>query len=867
MKKLYLILIGLTILNAVNAQWSQLNSSALAAVKYNGIVYTGTSVIMATEGGIFRSTDNGITWNLSVSGIDTTSIGAWDMTRFAARNEVWISANGLYKTTDDGLTWVRSNLSGLDQYGWTNNISRVGDKLVIIYSHWDSGLNNQVTHLCYSTDGLNWSYGAQLSTGQTSYWEFIEDDNDKTLYFVESPNDGSSDKLWYSTNATSFLLHPVAGLGTDPSIRRGSLSIDPAGNNLFFRDEKNAKYFRYNFASETWEEKMSGIAEAGWTIGAVFNIHSLGSHVFGSVLFGNASSEMKMVLFYSSDNGENWNAVADPGLEFPMFESQMIIAGGNRIIGEYFSTSVCYSDDTGQSWTKVNSVFSGEFENLAALANGNLFTTTLNQLDGVLRSTDNGDTWLPRNGGLPNFMGIYLIDRVISAGGALYLTAAENPFSEELFLYKGINEGENWVKLSNAPAEPAIAFVGRNGPYPIFYFGDGNGTGTYQQTTDGGITWIDFSPAINVLSIERVKEIKGNGSRLILFGENSGMTRIYLSDNNGSSFSDITSNLAAPNIQILGSQQGDSEDFQTTISSFSGDGSSFYVAAWDNSVFPAKVFFYKLNASATSWEKAGTEGLEFPYNMNWHSLRQSAGVWYFVTPVAVYASINACSSWLRVWDNDGYQKGVTPASFITSPYGLFVGTEGTGIWRAPLHLPELTTLAASDITDISAVSGAEITSTGGLPFIRKGLCWSEQTLPEITDNKIEAGSTWLDFTTTIQPLAQTTTYYVRSFIETPKGLRYGNEIWFQTDQTTGLETKKDRQFSVFPNPSKGLFNISGMEGVWEMTLLDINGRVIMTRQINPGTERIELKGVTPGIYFIRLAGENDEIHTIQHVVK
>jgi photosystem II stability/assembly factor-like uncharacterized protein len=658
----------------------------------------------------------------------------------------------------------------------------------------------------------------------------------------------------------------VTGLPSELNIRKESFSVDPQGNNLFFRDEQGGKYYRYNKVTSSWEEKMNGIGGSGWTAAMVFDIHALGNHTFSSAFLTNALSEVAVKLYYSSDAGDNWSMIANPGIDFPFFEGQMIIAGNNRIIGNYFGSDVCYSDDTGQTWTKVNSIFSGEFDNLSALPNGNLFTTTIDQSQGLLRSTDNGETWEPRNGNLDNFEGIYLINKVFAAGNAIYLTGSTDPFTQKLYLYKSTDEGETWEKLVNAPDSSAIVFTGKNGSNPVCYFGDREGHGTVQMTTNGGTTWTDLTPAISPLGIDRFQGIKGNGTMILLFGEKSGKTRVYLSENNGVSFTDITTNLDDANIQILVSDQGNSENFQTSISSF-GDGSTFYLAALTTNVYPVEVRFYSLNESKTGWELAGTEGIEFPYSyVNWQSLRYNSGVWHFVNPAGVYASIDDCATWLRVWDNEGFQKGIRPGSVVINPYGIFVGTKGTGIWKAPLTLPVFTTNTASDITDISAVSGAHITSTGGLPFYEKGLCWAEHTDPVISDNVIYTGSSWADFTGTIQPLSPSTTYYVRSFISGAKGFKYGNEISFQTEQATGMEKTREEQVKIFPNPSKGTFNISG-EGRWMMTILDISGKVILNRQVNPGTERIELNGIPSGIYFIKLSGENKEILTFRHIIK
>lgn len=122
------------------------------------------------------------------------------------------------------------------------------------------------------------------------------------------------------------------------------------------------KVYRFNFGTNTWEEKMDGIEFPPYSVGEIFAVQSLGGHAFASALFTDGVANIFLKLFYSSNNGEKWVVVPNPGVDFPIFEDEMISAGSNRLIGSYFNNLMAYSDNTGQTWTPINNIDAGRFD-------------------------------------------------------------------------------------------------------------------------------------------------------------------------------------------------------------------------------------------------------------------------------------------------------------------------------------------------------------------------------------------------------------------------------------------------------------------------------------------------------------------------
>jgi len=97
-------------------------------------------------------------------------------------------------------------------------------------------------------------------------------------------------------------------------------------------------------------------------------------------------------------------------------------------------------------------------------------------------------------------------------------------------------------------------------------------------------------------------------------------------------------------------------------------------------------------------------------------------------------------------------------------------------------LPIVSTTAVTDITDITANSGGDITSDGGAPITARGVCWSTSQAPTISDYKTTDGTGVGKFTSLLSDLSPNTTYYVRAYATNSKGTSYGSAISLTTLQ-------------------------------------------------------------------------------------
>lgn len=95
--------------------------------------------------------------------------------------------------------------------------------------------------------------------------------------------------------------------------------------------------------------------------------------------------------------------------------------------------------------------------------------------------------------------------------------------------------------------------------------------------------------------------------------------------------------------------------------------------------------------------------------------------------------------------------------------------------------PVLSTIQVSSITSSSAVSGGVIEDEGGGSVTEKGVVYSTDKHPTISDNKVIASSGGGNYSITISNLRSQTTYYLRAYAINSKGASYGQEVKFATN--------------------------------------------------------------------------------------
>src|SRR5690554_6202625 len=95
-------------------------------------------------------------------------------------------------------------------------------------------------------------------------------------------------------------------------------------------------------------------------------------------------------------------------------------------------------------------------------------------------------------------------------------------------------------------------------------------------------------------------------------------------------------------------------------------------------------------------------------------------------------------------------------------------------------LPVLSTAEVTEITQTTATVKGNITDDGGATVTARGVCWSTNQNPTISNNKTTDGTGAGTFVSNISGLEPNTTYYVRAYATNGAGTGYGSAMSFTT---------------------------------------------------------------------------------------
>ena len=128
----------------------------------------------------------------------------------------------------------------------------------------------------------------------------------------------------------------------------------------------------------------------------------------------------------------------------------------------------------------------------------------------------------------------------------------------------------------------------------------------------------------------------------------------------------------------------------------------------------------------------------------------------------------------------GLNQGTTYnlRAFATNSVGT--AYSGTSTFKTTGISPTITTTDISSTTATSLMCGGNISNDGGSPVTARGVCWSTNQNPTISDNKTSNGTGTGNFTTDIVDLLPGVTYYLRAYATNDLGTSYGNQITAKT---------------------------------------------------------------------------------------
>lgn len=535
--------------------WSHLESPSLptnvnAIIKVGNSLFLGCGATISGSVGIFRSEDNGLTWQsktniesavnaFAAEGNEIYAITSWSgILRTTDNGEHWVvvSSNlpddydyfaggllatseavyvslangyGVYRSFNQGNSWESASV-GIDQSASVLSLAKIGND---IYAGTD-GYGIYKT----SNGGNSWTV---LDPGTTTnYYNYLAITGDEMAICAATYRDGI---LRSTDGGNSWALSNV---GVDIYDQpRTLISTDDA----FFIGTKAGLYKSEDHGA-TWIESDNGIyAHMSPFIGLV----SVDSVLFTGARYGGG-------IYRSMDKGLNWENVSE-GLPVNTDDLANSFNGTSTTVFAFNQMTT----DHGESWQPANSP--GMIENHPFYTpwiehNGELFTINKQMgISGIYKSTDEGSNWVTINNGISSTTTQYL--SLVSDGTILMLGTNSGA-------YYSTDNGNAWVfcDLPQSISGYPIVFTGfvNNGSAHYFGFGGLFGMSGVYKSVDNCASWQKVNEDLNVAKlISDGNYTYASGTiKEYINGQDVWVPYVYMSEN-GVNWNCISTNLGS----------------------------------------------------------------------------------------------------------------------------------------------------------------------------------------------------------------------------------------------------------------------------------------------------------------------------------
>ena len=464
---------------------------------------SGLMFVSSYSGGIYRSDDNGGSWE-AVEGF-TSSLG-FTMLAVDSNDNIFAGSysNGVYRSTDYGETW-QSISEGLDDIGISAMIVDDQDRLVVC-----TFSNDEV--FISSTAGTSWERAQTGPTGG-SVTSFSEDDNGIIYAIVlwedifESSDGGATWELVCNDPFGDYLKSLAFN-------SEGHMIAATSNSGIMVSRDHGLTWSFANAGIWWWHMRalVPGLADQqlyaltyhgilyrsdndGSEWNQISTVFSRKAYRLAVTADGYVFAHTDAGILRSSDNGETWST-AHSGIEPGGVSCFLAHSRGFMLASVYYneeSNNIYRSSDYGASWEKVGAGLT----NLATISltesiTGNIYAGTRG---GVFVSRDNGDTW---RSACNELVDSPIVSVEATARGFVFAFAVDSPL-DEAGLYR-LHEWEGiWRKVQFfenvrfaglASLSDGTVFAGKPG-------------GLY-RSYDNGDTWELISDEISFLKITAI---------------------------------------------------------------------------------------------------------------------------------------------------------------------------------------------------------------------------------------------------------------------------------------------------------------------------------------------------------------------------
>jgi photosystem II stability/assembly factor-like uncharacterized protein len=545
------------------------------------IIFIGTGA-----GGLWKSTDAGVTWNTNTNGLEV--LGCSDLAIHPNNTNIMYLATGdidagdthstgVLKSTDGGVTWNPTALTFS-----VSSQRRIGRLLINPLNPNSLFAATSVGIYRTNNGGASW---ALVRSGNFKDMEYRPSDT-STVYAV------TSSQFFRSTtggNTSASFVQVTSGLATTGA--RMALSVTPADAN-----------YVYILRSAT-DNSFGGVYRST-NSGSSFSLRSNTPNIFGwdpdgsdtggqgwyDIACGVSPTNKDEIIcggvnsWKSLDGGATWT------LNTHWYGGGAPYVHADLHSVEYVSGTTCYmghdggisrTTDGGNTWTTINGlmniaqiyrigqssttanyVLSGHQDNGTNLLNGTVWKEVYGG-DGadcfvdwsnnntMVESYVNGDFNLSNNGG----NSWTSITNGLTGSAAWVAPIIQSPHVANTYycgyqqVFKSTNKGTNWTQMGTISASGQILYLAAAPSNSLVLYAATSGA--LYKTTNGGTNWSNISAGLPTGAAQITRMVVDNTNAnnvFVTFSGYSATNKVFKSTNGGSNWTNISTGL--PNLPV-----------------------------------------------------------------------------------------------------------------------------------------------------------------------------------------------------------------------------------------------------------------------------------------------------------------------------
>ncbi|MCJ7702257.1 MAG: hypothetical protein MUO62_11800 [Anaerolineales bacterium] len=391
-------------------------------------------------------------------------------------NKVFAAAmgGGVYKSTDGGLTW-RNVSPGLGSLDITAVEVSPMNPLILYAGSYQGGLFKSVNN------GESWySYGTGIQNGAITYAIEIDPTRSKRIYLATRgySNDGAApwNGVVYKSEDGGALWQPVltnAG-GSGEEDWAYDLAIHPKSTNVVYAATHEHGAYRSQDYGATWGAINAGVSDlTGRAIEPDPNASYPGPVYLG--VFHRTG------IFKSLNGGDGWTLYNQNIAEARIYKLSIDPENPNTLYLATFDHGVMKSTNGGLNWSAVG--MSAEILLDVVVQPGspqNLLTATID--NGLFRSTIGGGNWVHSQSGLN---ATTVTSALVQPGDPNQLVASLAPG----WIARSTNGGQTWTDYHTGINDKTVHALVRHPAQPNLLYALTESAGLYRRDTLSGEAW------------------------------------------------------------------------------------------------------------------------------------------------------------------------------------------------------------------------------------------------------------------------------------------------------------------------------------------------------------------------------------------